>query len=72
MAAVTLSAAIHLVVFVPALRPVFRTSALDAPEWMILLVLSASIIPAVELLKLLQRAGVVGTSLGPMSRRRGR
>ena len=67
--ACTLSAAIHLVVFVPGLQPVFRTGALDASEWLILLLLSASIVPAVELMKLLQRYGLIGKSLGPMSRR---
>jgi Ca2+-transporting ATPase len=53
VAAVVVSAGIHLTaVLVPGLRPVFRTFALTAPEWTILLVLSASIIPAIELLKL--------------------
>jgi Ca2+-transporting ATPase len=69
--AVLLSAAIHLVaVLVPALRPVFRTFALTGDQWMVMLLLSAAIIPAIELLKLLQRAGIVGRDLGPMSRRR--
>jgi Ca2+-transporting ATPase len=55
--AVGISAAIHLVaVLVPTLQPVFRTFALDAHEWWLLLVLSASIVPAVELAKLAQRA----------------
>jgi hypothetical protein len=35
----------------------------------VLIALSASIIPMVEGLKLLQRRGVVGKDLGPMSRR---
>jgi P-type Ca2+ transporter type 2C len=53
VAAVVVSAGIHLTaVLVPGLRPVFRTFPLTAPEWTILLVLSASIIPAIELLKL--------------------
>jgi P-type Ca2+ transporter type 2C len=68
--AVFLSAAIHMVaVLVPALRPVFRTFDLTATEWGILLVLSASILPIIEGLKLLQRVGVIGKDLGPMSRR---
>jgi hypothetical protein len=33
------------------------------------LALSASIIPMIELLKALQRLGIVGKDLGPMSRR---
>ena len=64
------SAAIHLVaVLVPSLREVFKTYSLSATEWLVLVALSASIIPLVEGLKLLQRAGVVGKDLGPMSRR---
>jgi Ca2+-transporting ATPase len=72
--AIMMSASIHLVaVLVPSLRPVFQTFPLDANEWLILLGLSASIIPAVELLKLVQRllagsAAVEGV-LGPASRR---
>ena len=54
--AVVLSAAIHLVaVLVPGLRPIFRTYRLAFYEWEIMLLLSASIIPAVEVLKLFQR-----------------
>ena len=68
--AVVLSASIHLVaVLVPGLRPIFRTFAMTADQWTLMLVLSAAIIPAIELLKLLQRAGIVGRDLGPMSRR---
>jgi len=55
-AAVAFSAAIHLVaVLVPALQPVFRTFVLDAREWWLLLAMSASIVPAVEIAKLGQR-----------------
>jgi hypothetical protein len=36
---------------------------------MILLLLSASIVPGVEVMKVLQRLGIIGKSLGPMSRR---
>jgi len=51
--AVVVSAGIHLTaVVVPALRPVFRTFPMSGSEWMILLALSASIIPVIELLKL--------------------
>jgi Ca2+-transporting ATPase len=68
--AVCLSAAIHMVaVLVPGLRPVFRTFELTGAEWGILLVLSASILPVIEGLKLLQRVGFIGKDLGPMSRR---
>ncbi|WP_394831998.1 cation-translocating P-type ATPase [Pendulispora rubella] len=68
--AILLSGAIHLVsVFVPALRPVFRTYLMTGEEWLILLLLSASIVPGVELMKLLQRVGIGGRTLGPVSRR---
>jgi Ca2+-transporting ATPase len=68
--AVVLSAAIHLVsVLVPSLREVFLTYALSGQEWLILVGLSAAIIPVVEIAKLLQRAGLVGKDLGPMSSR---
>jgi Ca2+-transporting ATPase len=70
VAAVLLSAAIHLVsVLVPDLREVFITFALSAKEWLILIALSASIVPVFEIVKLLQRTGLVGKNLGPMSRR---
>ncbi len=68
--AVVLSAAIHLVaVLVPSLRPVFRTFPMGGYEWTVALGLSASIIIGAEGLKLLQRMGLVGADLGPMSRR---
>ena len=52
-AACALSAAIHLVaVLVPVLRPVFRTYAMSANDWMVLLALSAVIVPAIEAGKL--------------------
>jgi Ca2+-transporting ATPase len=55
--AVVTSAMIHLVaVAVPSLRPVFRTFAMEASEWLIVIALSASIIPAVEILKAIRRA----------------
>jgi Ca2+-transporting ATPase len=71
--AVVLSAAIHLVaILVPTLRPVFQTFELSRGDWTVLLALSASIIPAVEILKLVQRAlgknAAVSELLGPMSR----
>ena len=54
---VVVSAAIHLVsIFVVGLRPVFRTFPMTAYEWGVTLALSASIIPAIELAKLAQRA----------------
>jgi len=70
LVAVGCSAAIHLVaVLVPALREVFQTYGLGGEHWLILIGLSAIIVPAVELLKVLQRVGMVGRNLGPMSRR---
>jgi Ca2+-transporting ATPase len=70
--AVVLSAAIHLVaVLVPSLRPVFQTFPMSSAEWTMLLLLSASIIPGVELLKLAQRLlgknPAVQEVLGPAS-----
>jgi Ca2+-transporting ATPase len=70
LVAVVLSGAIHLVaVLVPTLRPVYRTFPMGGYEWMVTLLLSASIIPAIEIFKLLQRKGLVGADMGPMSRR---
>ncbi len=68
--AVLVSAAIHLVaILVPSLRGVFQTFAIEGSDWLILLGFSALIIPFLEVLKALQRIGVVGKDLGPMSRR---
>jgi Ca2+-transporting ATPase len=54
--AVAVSAGIHLLaVLVPALRPIFRTLAMSPYEWTVLLLLSASIIPVVELSKIVIR-----------------
>ena len=70
LASMVVSGAIHLVaVLVPSLHDVFKTWSLSATEWLVLIALSASIIPMIEVLKLLQRTGVVGKDLGPMSRR---
>ena len=70
LGAVLVSAAIHLVaILVPSLRGVFQTHAINPSEWLILVGLSALIIPFLEILKALQRGGVVGKDLGPMSRR---
>jgi Ca2+-transporting ATPase len=74
VAAVAISAGIHLLaVLVPAVQPVFRTFAMDGHEWGLLLAMSASIVPAVEVMKLGQRVlarSAVGQEwLGPMSRR---
>ncbi|MGH7298301.1 MAG: cation transporting ATPase C-terminal domain-containing protein, partial [Polyangiaceae bacterium] len=71
--AVVISACIHLVaVLVPELRPVFKTFALTGAEWGLLLALSASILPGVELMKLgqrlLGRSAAVTELLGPASR----
>jgi P-type Ca2+ transporter type 2C len=55
LGAVALSAGMHLIaVLLPRLRPVFQTFAISGQQWALLLGLSASIIPAVELLKLLR------------------
>jgi Ca2+-transporting ATPase len=70
VAAVVTSAAIHLVaVLVPTLRPVFRTYPVTSYEWAVMLLLALSIVPGMELLKWLQRANIIGSELGPMSRR---
>jgi Ca2+-transporting ATPase len=70
LAAIVISAAIHLVAIVfPSLRQVFHTFALGGYEWFVLIALSASIVPMIEVLKALQRVGVVGKDLGPMSQR---
>jgi Ca2+-transporting ATPase len=56
LVAVVVSAGIHLVaVLVKPLWPVFRTYMMDDYTWMVMLLLSASIIPAVEAAKLVQR-----------------
>ncbi len=53
---VVLSAAIHLVaILVPSLRPIFRTFRMSVYEWEVMLLLSASIIPTIEILKFFQR-----------------
>ncbi len=70
LAACALSFGIHLVaVVVPSLRPVFRTFPMGGYEWGVLLAFSASIIPAIEVMKWIQRRGLLADSLGPMSRR---
>ena len=64
------SAAIHLVaVLVPELRLVFQTYSLGPTEWLVLLGLSASIVPLIELVKAALREGLVGKNLEPLSRR---
>jgi Ca2+-transporting ATPase len=73
VSAVMVSAGIHLVaVLVPTLRPVFQTYEMSGSQWTLLLLLSASIIPAVELSKLVQRRLVANETveafLGPASR----
>ncbi|HEY1955911.1 MAG TPA: cation-translocating P-type ATPase [Polyangiaceae bacterium] len=71
VAACLVSFGIHLVAILPpVLRPVFRTYPMGLYEWTVLIVLSASIIPAIELMKWVQRRGVLAEELGPMSRRR--
>jgi Ca2+-transporting ATPase len=54
--AIFVSGGIHLVaVLVPALRPVFQTFPMNANEWTLLLALSVSIVPGVEVMKLAAR-----------------
>jgi Ca2+-transporting ATPase len=54
--AVAVSAGIHLTaVLIPSLRPVFRTFSMNAQEWTLLVVLSFSIVPAIEILKAIGR-----------------
>ena len=51
-----LSASLHLLSSaVPALRPVFHTFPLSAADWLIVVVLSASILPLIELAKVIGR-----------------
>jgi Ca2+-transporting ATPase len=50
--AIAISAAIHLVsVLFPTLRPVFKTFPITGSQWVILLALSAAIVPAFEVWK---------------------
>jgi Ca2+-transporting ATPase len=64
--AVAASAAIHLVaVLFPALRPVFRTYAMNPNEWMLLLALSAMIVPLVEVAKFIYRRVRPAEAAGP-------
>jgi Ca2+-transporting ATPase len=56
LAAIVVSGAIQLVTVVqPALRPVFRTFPMTMHEWLLLGLLATSIVPAVELLKTVER-----------------
>jgi Ca2+-transporting ATPase len=74
-AAVIASAAIHLfALLVPAVRPVFQTFTMSARESWALILLSASVVPAVEAMKALQRVMARRVRegqdwLGPLSRR---
>jgi Ca2+-transporting ATPase len=64
--AVAASAAIHLIaILFPALRPVFRTYAMSPHEWMILLGLSALVVPLVELTKFVYRRFYPKEAEGP-------
>ncbi len=70
LGSMVVSAGIHLIsVLVPSLREVFKTYSLSPIEWLVLIGLAASIVPIIELSKLLQRKGLVGKDLGPLSRR---
>ncbi|MDH5490932.1 MAG: HAD-IC family P-type ATPase, partial [Myxococcales bacterium] len=53
--AITISAAFLALTFLPALRPIFRTEALNLGQWIAVLALSALPIPIVEALKLVER-----------------
>jgi Ca2+-transporting ATPase len=50
------SAAVHLVTFLPPLRPIFHTVPLDLPQWAVVLGLSALPVPALEIGKVVLRA----------------
>jgi Ca2+-transporting ATPase len=66
LAAVAASAAIHLVaILFPALRPVFRTYAMSPHEWMVLLALSALVVPCVEVAKAIYRRAYPKEAEGP-------
>jgi Ca2+-transporting ATPase len=68
LVAVLASIAIHLAaLWFPALRPLFATHPLSAREWLLVLGLSAAVIPAVELAKLGRR---IARRLLPPPRRR--
>ncbi len=66
--AVIASAAIHLVaLLVPSLQPVFRTFTLSSHDWIVVLVLSAIVLPAVEIAKLINRMVFKQRGLSPRS-----
>ncbi len=69
--AVGASTVIHFVaVLVPALRPVFKTDvSLGLKEWLVLLVASFAVVPAVELMKLLVRRRIRRGEAPPPTRR---
>jgi Ca2+-transporting ATPase len=56
LGAIFVSACIHMVVFVPALRPVFKTHWMAGSEWIEVLLFSAAIVPAMEIIKIVTRA----------------
>jgi Ca2+-transporting ATPase len=59
LSACAVSAGIQLLsVFVPALRPVFHTSALGAGEWAMVIAASLAVLPAVEVAKWIDRRTV--------------
>ena len=71
LVAVVVSGAMQLITVVqPALRPVFRTFPMTPDEWVLLGLLATSIVPAVEVLKTVERlfAGVSGRTLHDSSR----
>jgi len=56
LVAALLSAAVHLAsLAVPALRPIFHTHPLSRFDWLLVVLLSVSVLPAVELAKVLGR-----------------
>lgn len=68
LVAVCLSLGIHLVaVLVPSLQPIFRTFAVSPREWLLVVGLSALVLPAVELAKLVNRQWFKKRDIAPRS-----
>ena len=66
MVAVAVSAAIHLVaVLVPSLQPVFKTFPVSLTEWTWVLGLAVVVVPAVELVKWMNRKRLELIGMGP-------
>jgi Ca2+-transporting ATPase len=66
IAAVCVSATIHLIaVLVPSLQPVFKTFPVSLTEWAWVLGLAVLVIPAVELVKMVNRKRLELIGMGP-------